>query len=116
MKAHQFEELLFWKKSHELAIGLYRLFRTCRDFSFKDQILRASISVGNNIAEWFERQTNKEFRQFLYIAKWSCAEVRSMLHIGLKLTYLPQDEFDALTHKCIEISKMISGFIKSIEP
>jgi len=59
-----------------------------KDFGFKDQICRASVSVMNNIAEGFERRSDAEFKRFLFIAKGSCGEVRSMLYLALELRYI----------------------------
>jgi four helix bundle protein len=70
----------------------------------------------NNIAEGFERQTNKEFKNFLYISKGSCGEVRSMLSLALDLNYINKKEFDNLFEKCVEISKITSGLIKTLQP
>lgn len=63
-----------WQKAKELTIIVYSEFSKCRDFGFKDQILRACVSVVNNIAEGFERKSNIEFKRFLFIAKGSCGE------------------------------------------
>ncbi len=68
----------------------------------------------NNIAEGFERKTNNEFKQFLYIAKGSCGEVRSMLYLGLKLNYLTVVEFQKFYDLSVEISKCLSGLIKTL--
>jgi four helix bundle protein len=68
----------------------------------------------NNIAEGFERRTNKEFTNFLYIAKGSCGEVRSMLQIALGLQYLTEEDFKENNDTSIEISKMLSGLIKTL--
>lgn len=103
-----------WQKGKTLAVIIYLTFRKCRDFAFKDQIQRAVISISNNIAEGFERQSNKEFSKFLYIAKGSCAEVRSMLHVALELKYIVNSEFDNLYKLSQEISRMTSGFIKTL--
>ncbi len=97
MKIERFEEIISWQKSKELTLLIYSGFKNCKDFSFKNQIERASISIMNNIAEGFERQTNKEFKNFLYIAKGSCGEVRSMLGIAIDLNYI-----DNLTHEKLE--------------
>ena len=75
---------------------------------------RAAISIMNNIAEGFERNTNKEFRNFLFIAKGSCAEVRSMLYIAVRLNYINKDQFSLLANQAIEISKLLSGLIKTL--
>ena len=68
----------------------------------------------NNIAEGFERKSNKEFKYFLFVAKGSCAETRSMLHLSLKFNYISKDEYDELNILSIEISKLLSGLIKTL--
>lgn len=73
---------------------------------------RASVSIMNNIAEGFERKGNNEFKYFLFIAKGSCAEVRSMLYIAKEMRYLSEDDFISLSDLSVEISKMLSGLIK----
>lgn len=114
MKIEKFEELVCWQKSRDLAVTLYRMFKTNNDFGFRDQIQRAVMSISNNIAEGFERKSNKEFKQFLYIAKGSSGEVRSMLYIALSLGYIKQSEFNDLNSMSLEISKIISGLIKTL--
>src|SRR5437762_614004 len=114
MKIERFEDILAWQKSKTLAIYVYECFKFSKDFSFRDQIQRAAISVSNNIAEGFERQSNKEFSKFLFIAKGSCAEVRSMLYIAQELKYLSKEDFDKLYTLSQEISKILSGFIKTL--
>jgi len=85
MKFDRFEDIIAWQKAKELTIQVYQLFENSKDFGFKDQIQRASVSVMNNIAEGFERKSNNEFKQFLFIAKGSCGEVRSMLYLAKEL-------------------------------
>lgn len=114
MKIEKFEDIIAWQKGIDLALNIYKLFKTNRDFDFKDQIQRAVISISNNIAEGFERRSNKELKQFLFIAKGSVAEVRSMLYLGLKLNYFAQQDFDKLHNQCIEIARLLSGFIKTL--
>ena len=109
-----FEDIIAWQKAKKLSIELHGIFRSCKDYSFRDQILRASISVMNNIAEGFERNGNKEFRNFLYIAKGSSAEIRSMLYIALELGYLSKREYERLNELSLEISKMLSSLIKTL--
>ena len=74
MKIEKFEDILAWQKAKIMTSKIYSALKDLKDFGFKDQICRASVSVMNNIAEGFERQINNEFRQFLYIAKGSCGE------------------------------------------
>lgn len=68
----------------------------------------------NNIAEGFERRGDKEFRKFLFIAKGSCGEVRSMLYLALDLQYISKKDFEEIYNQSEEISKIISGFIKKL--
>lgn len=114
MKVEKFEDILAWQKARKLALNIYKAFRVVKDFSFKEQIQRASVSIMNNIAEGFERQTNKEFKNFLFIAKGSCAEVRSMLNLAFDLKYISKEEYFDLSNGSVEISRIISGFIKTL--
>lgn len=114
MKIEKFEDIIAWQKAKDLTLKIYHIFKNNRDFSFKDQIQRASVSIMNNIAEGFERRTNQEFLHFLYIAKGSCGEVRSMLYLASELKYVPEKEFNSLHDLIVEISKMLSGFIKTL--
>lgn len=101
-----------WQKAYDLTKEIYGSFRNCKDYSFRDQIQRAVISIMNNIAEGYERKGNKEFKQFLFIAKGSCGEVRSMLYPALDFGYIDNSQFDDFKNKAIEISRMLSGLIK----
>ena len=114
MKIDKFESVIAWQKARDLTLAIYDSFRGCKDFSFKNQIERASVSIMNNIAEGFERQTNKELRNFLYIAKGSCGEVRSMLVLAKDFNYLPKEKFNFLQNLSIETSKILAGFIKTL--
>jgi four helix bundle protein len=114
MKVEKFEQFQIWQKSKELTLNIYQLFANSKDYSFKDQIQRASVSIMNNVAEGFERKGKREFKKFLYIAKGSCAEIRSMLYLANDLGYINKSEFDKLFKLSIEISKMLSGLIKSL--
>lgn len=114
MKFTRFEDIIAWQKAEDLTIEIYSLFKDSNDFAFKDQIQRAAISVMNNIAEGYERKTNKEFTYFLYVAKGSCGEVRSMLHIARKLQKIQEAKYVLLVNNTLEISKILSGLIKSL--
>lgn len=114
MKINKFEDIVVWQKAKDLIIICYKSFNSLRDFSFRDQIQRAAVSIMNNIAEGFERMGNKEFKKFLYISKGSCAEVRSMLYLALELNYISEQEFNNLYERTVEISRMLSGLIKTL--
>jgi four helix bundle protein len=114
MAIERFENSIAWQKSKVLCIEVYKRFDNSKDFGFKDQIQRAAVSVMNNIAEGFERKSNKEFAHFLYIAKGSCGEVRSMLILAKELNKISEEVHKKLTSLAEEVSKIISGLIKSI--
>lgn len=114
MAIQRFEDIIAWQKSKELTMLIYNDFRDSKDYSFRDQLQRASVSIMNNIAEGFERMGDKEFRKFLYIAKGSSGEVRSMLYLATELKYIDNKKFEILYNKTIEITKLLSGFIKKL--
>lgn len=97
-----------------LSVEIYKHFENSKDYGFRDQIQRASVSVMNNIAEGFERKSNKEFRFFLYVAKGSCGEVRSMLILAQELNKINKDQAQPVQVLAEEISRMISGLIKTL--
>lgn len=114
MKIEKFEDIIAWQKSKNLSLDIYEILKNNQDFGFKNQIQRATVSVMNNIAEGFERRGDKEFKHFLFISKGSCGEVRSMLYLALSLRYITKDDFEKLYNLSIEISKLLSGFIKKL--
>ncbi len=114
MKIQKFEDMIAWQKAQELAFEVYHKFGVLKDFTFKDQICRAAVSISNNIAEGFDRKTAKEFSYFLYVALGSSSEVKSMLYLSKKLGYISSEDQDSLVNACSEISKVITGLIKSI--
>jgi four helix bundle protein len=82
MKYERFEQLPVWQAGIDLAVNVYAMTERSafeRRYSLRDQIERAAVSVSNNIAEGFERGTTQEVLTFLYIARGSAGEVRSML-------------------------------------
>ncbi len=114
MKITMFEEIIAWQKAQDLAFDLYQKFNENKDYEFKRQILRAGVSISNNIAEGFERGSNPDFKRFLYISLASNSEVKSMLYLAKRLNYINEDSFNTLRMQSIEISKLLSGFIKSL--
>jgi four helix bundle protein len=114
LKFDRFEDIIAWQKAESLTIAIYKLFRNSKDFGFRDQIQRASVSIMNNIAEGFERRTNNEFIRFLFIAKGSCGELRSMLHLAYKLGTITEEQYKKYLSEAEEISKILSGLIKTL--
>ncbi len=109
MRIDKFEDVIAWQKAKELTIMIYRVFADSKDFSFRDQIQRAAVSVVNNIAEGFERRTNNEFKHFLYMAKGSCGEVRSMLYISKELNKIPMIVFLNYLHWLRKHQKLLQA-------
>jgi four helix bundle protein len=109
-----FEELVVWKRSCLLAVNLYGLLKTCREFSLRDQILRASVSIPSNIAEGSERDSLPEFRRFLSIAKGSAAELRTQIYIGGRIGIFSADDKDSLVTEVKQISRMLQGLLNSL--
>lgn len=107
----EFKDLTVWQLSKELSLDIYTSLKNCKDFWFKDQIQRATISIMNNIAEWFERWTLKDKQKFYIISKWSAWEVRSMLFIATDLWYVTKESCDELIDKTYSISKMLQWLI-----
>ena len=110
----RFEDLEAWKIARELTKEVYRVTKNdlfIRDYGLRDQICRASVSIMSNIAEGFERDGNKEFANFLSIAKGSSGEVRSQLYVALDQNYISEAEFSLIYNKATENSRVISGLI-----
>lgn len=115
MKIEKFEDIDAWKESRILVKDIYGVIGNIRDYGFRDQIQRASISIMSNIAEGFDRGTNKEFIYFLTIARGSAAEVRSLLYTALDIGYVEQKDSDCLQQRCLAISRLINGFIRYLK-
>ena len=118
-KFRSFEEINSWQKSRIFNKKIYLVTENSnfkKDFDFVRQIRRASLSISSNIAEGFERNTDKEFVYFLYVAKASAGEVRSQLYLAFDLEYIIKEEFEMLLNSVTEISKLLSGFIKYLSP
>lgn len=111
----RFEDIDGWKMARELTKDIYSISATgnfAKDFGLCNQIRRASVSVMSNIAEGFERDGNKEFCNFLSIAKGSVAEVRSQLYVALDQGYISENEFQAIYTKAAENGRVIAGLMK----
>jgi four helix bundle protein len=114
MKIKRFEDIIAWQKAQDYAVEIYSKFGALKDYGFKDQICRASVSVSNNIAEGFDRNSNADFCRFLYISMGSCSEVKSMLYLAYRLKYIDDNVKNKLISDGNEISKVIRGLIKSL--
>ena len=113
----RFEEIEAWKIGRELVNAVYALTRAgafSKDWGLKDQIQRAAVSICSNIAEGFERSGNKEFANFLWIAKGSAGEVASQLYHAKDLGYISDDDFMCLEDMTTAIRGKLYKFIKSL--
>jgi four helix bundle protein len=118
MKYQKFEELPVWQLSFSLTKDIYNLTtnnKFNKDYSLKDQIRRAAISISSNISEGFERNNVNEFIRYLKIAKGSCGEARNQLHISASIDYVSQKEFERLNSLLLNLSSQIGGFIKYLQ-
>jgi four helix bundle protein len=109
-----FEDLEVWKRAVNLSAEIYNELRSLKDFGFKDQITRSGLSIPSNIAEGMERKADKEKLNFLSYAKGSCGELRTQVHIGLKIGYVKQDAGCKWLEETKEISAMLVGLSRSI--
>ena len=117
-KVEQFEDLRIWQEARELVKLIYQSISAdqvgSKDWGFRNQIQTAVVSIMNNIAEGFERGSDKDFARFLDIAKASCGEVRSMLYLAEDLKYIDSMESNELRDKAVSISKGISALSKHL--
>lgn len=109
----EFEKLDVWQRSVRLSSAIYKGFKELKDFGFRDQITRSSLSVPSNIAEGFERESLKECINFLSYAKGSCGELRTQIYIGIDIGYVSPTAGKQWLQECREISAMLSGLIKT---
>ena len=114
MAFQSFEDLEVWQRGCRLAVDVFKTFASCRNFTMQDQVQRASLSVPSNVAEGYERNSNKEFARFLNIAKGSGGELRTQLYISRKLDFLNKADFDHLIGESKEISAMLHGLSRAV--
>jgi len=117
-KYRNFEDMPVWQNSRALVDLIYNISNQqnfAKDFQFKDHIRRTAISIPSNISEGFERDGNKEFINFLSIAKGSCGELRCQVYIALDQKYIDQKQFDELYERIVTIVKSISNLIKYLQ-
>jgi four helix bundle protein len=111
----RFEDLVCWQEARELTRAVCSLCGErplAQDFGLGNQVRRAAISIMANIAEGFSRHGDREFIQFLFIAKSSASELQSHLYVILDQAYMPTKDFDALYAQAERIQKQISNLIK----
>ena len=115
-KIRSFTDLNAWREGHKLVLMVYKAtkgFPTEERFSLTDQIRRAVVSITNNIAEGFSRNSNKEKIKFFNTSQASLTEVQNQLLIAKDLSYLVKDDFAKIAQQTIVVNKLLSGLVKS---
>ena len=110
-----FEDLDVWKTGCRLAVDLYSELQESRDYGLRDQMQRAAVSIASNIAEGSERKSKKEFVQFLFIARGSCAELRTQLYIAVSIGAISSDSASKLVAETKRIAAMLTKLITTLE-
>lgn len=110
----RFEDLNVWKRAARLSADAYRTLARLNDRGFKDQVTRSALSIASNIAEGYERDSDKERVKFLSYAKGSCAELRTQVYIGMEAGYIGSEPGKHWIRETREISRMLYGLMRSI--
>ncbi len=114
MPLHHFEDLEIWKRSSRLAVAVLELIGPVKLYALRDQMARCCISVPSNIAEGAERESDREFRRFLAIAKGSAGELRTQLYIGMRAGCFTAEAANPLVEEAKQIASMIEGLRKKL--
>ena|SRR5437868_8505326 len=115
MAFQSFEDLEVWQRGCRLAVDVFKTFATCRNFTMQDQVKRSALSIPSNVAEGYERGSNKDFIRFLNIAKGSGGELRTQLYISRKLEFLTKTDFNRLVAESKEIGHASRSFSRGCE-
>lgn len=115
MSSRKFESLTVWQNSRSFVNAIYDLMEDNKDWGFRDQIQRAAVSIMNNIAEGNESGSDAKYINFLYIAKGSCSEVRSMLYLCEDFGFCTPDKHKELHDKAQSISSGLKKLITYID-
>jgi len=108
----RFEDLEVWKRAAHLSASVYKELTHLKDYGYRDQITRSGLSVPSNIAEGFERVSQKECTTFLSYAKGSCGELRCQIYIGIDIGYVGKDVGTQWIKETNELSSMLGSLIK----
>ena len=116
MSYQEFKELRVWQEAKELAVQVYKITTNARfskDYGLRGQVQKAAVSVASNIAEGYEKNSNKDFVRYLLIAKGSLAELRTQLEIALEIKYIDKKVFEKIDEKCKKVTAMMIKLIKA---
>lgn len=116
MGYQEFRELRVWQEAKQLAVQIYKVTtnsRFSKDYGLRDQVQRAAVSIASNIAEGYERDSDKDFVRYLLIAKGSASELRTQLEIALEIGYIDKKAFEKVEDRCKKITAMLIKLIKA---
>ena len=115
MAYSSFEDLEIWQRACRVAVRVYEVLQSCKDYGLKDQMTRSAVSIGSNIAEGAERDSTAEFIRFLHVAKGSAAELRTQAYIASRVKIIPDPVQRELVDELKSISGMIHGLINALK-
>lgn len=110
----RFEDLEVWRRATRLSAELYKGLADLRDYCFRDQITKAGLSIPSNIAEGYERGSDKELANFLKYAKGSAGELRTQVYIGMDIGHIDSDTGTRWLRESEEISRMLHSLIRTV--
>lgn len=111
----RFEDLDVWKRAARLSAGIYQGLDRSREFAFRDQVTRSGLSIASNIAEGYERASDRDRIKFLNYAKGSCGELRTQIYIGMEAGLIGQETGKAWVAETRALSKMLYGLMKALD-
>ncbi len=111
----RFEDMDVWKRASRLSVSIYRELAGLKDYGFKDQITRSSLSISSNIAEGFGRASDKEKRNFLNYARGSCSELRAQAYIGIEIGYVSKNTGRQWVAESERVSAMLTVLMKYLD-
>jgi four helix bundle protein len=118
-KINSFEDLIIWQKTMDLAVKIYKLVEENtfikKDFSLKDQLKRAVMSISDNIAEGFEYNNNADFYRFLRMSKGSCGEMRNKIIFLTRLEFISQEAGQQLFEEFLNLGNQIGGLMRKVK-
>jgi four helix bundle protein len=117
-KITKFTDLTTWQVGHKLVVEIYNITKSFpkeERYSLVDQMRRCAVSITSNIAEGFNRQSNKEKIQFYFMALGSCTELQNQLLVAKDVDYLKKEKFDDLAKLTVDVGKLLNGLIRSVK-
>ena len=110
-----YENLDVWKRSSRLCVDIYKTVAQLKDHGFKDQLTRSALSIPSNLAEGLERESGKEQKWFVSVARGSAAELKTQIYIGIEIGYIGKDKGQMWICEIKDITAMIQGLMKSFQ-